>query len=602
MDDKDEINGAVTRSMTALDRNRDGSVDEMELSLYMRAMAPLISIDDTLMWVEHALQLPQRVIERFRVQGLTGHDLPELLVNEGALLESELGVSPAIKGRVMASIKTILTGTGLYPLGAVGAIAIAPAPTAEKPFNGCGTLHLSWRPAPDTRRGALPPHRAVLQRLTPSPTGRQRQDYIHGSASSWVTVFAGSDWSFIDQRLRPGLRVEYRLSYWNAIGRSDYVYFEGVPRGGVCHDVMSMSMAASDSYGNGQGKDAVQMSLRPEQMALKSEEISDDHHQRNNDSSGESREWYTMWWSAWTTLLMLDSIVKQLLFLAGPLLYFFRRTSQVAWLKERGFVLIDKLSILLGIGAASIRGTHRQPMTTQAAPVGGSGAAIAALAAGQSPVRQDTPHHLSPRLQRAMRDTHFVMRGGISPTNPKPFPGPDGPRSRRLWPQSKGNACHCGKSLVTFMSRVHECSHEDCRRQGRRNRFCGSGQCGLVVRHTGGCHPKAGCMCLQHRYDVSCGTCGETEVPLEHRHRCTYTIKRKQKGIFGNIGFLSPGASKNVQCGKVFCSVPYENDDAGDGEGDGSAHSRCGKVVRHGEHADDWWRCRECRCDEHRHL
>jgi hypothetical protein len=237
----ENVHMSVQRSITELDRNHDGSIDKVELSLYMHQLAPLVSTEETVMWVQHALQLPHAVVGRFRDQGLTGHDFPELLQNGGELLESELEVSPAVKTRVMDALKTKLTGSGFHPLSPESVEAAAPRVPV-----GCGMLAVKWEIPRDARGGVLPSHRAVLQRH--ASVGLQHvggggggggggHSANMGYASAWVTVYAGGETSFMDSGLGLGLtsgsRVDYRLSAWNAVGRSDFVYFHGKTLGQV---------------------------------------------------------------------------------------------------------------------------------------------------------------------------------------------------------------------------------------------------------------------------------------------------------------------------------------------------------------------------------
>jgi Ca2+-binding EF-hand superfamily protein len=244
----ENVHMSVQRSITELDRNHDGSIDKDELSMYMHQLAPLVSTEETVMWVEHALQLPHAVVGRFRDQGLTGHDFPELLQNGGELLESELEVSPAVKTRVMSALKTKLTGSGFHPLTPDSVEANAP----REPV-GCGMLAVRWEIPRDARGGVLPSHRAVLQRhasvglqhaggsttssSSSSSSGGGGHQANIGYASAWVTVYAGGETAFMDTGLGLGLaagtRVDYRLSAWNAVGRSDFVYFHGKTLGQV---------------------------------------------------------------------------------------------------------------------------------------------------------------------------------------------------------------------------------------------------------------------------------------------------------------------------------------------------------------------------------
>jgi len=229
----ENVHMSVQKSITELDRNHDGSIDKDELSLYMHQLAPLVSTEETVMWVQHALQLPHAVVGRFRDQGLTGHDFSELLQNGGELLESELEVSPAVKSRVMNALKTKLTGSGFHPRSPEDAEASAPRVPV-----GCGMLAVKWALPRDARGGVLPSHRTVLQRH--ASVGLQHNSGGSGGASmgyasAWVTVYAGGETSFMDAGLglTAGSRVDYRISAWNSVGRSDFVYFHGMTLGQV---------------------------------------------------------------------------------------------------------------------------------------------------------------------------------------------------------------------------------------------------------------------------------------------------------------------------------------------------------------------------------
>jgi len=50
-------------------------------------------VDEVKAWAEHSQQLLPSVVARFHTNRITGYDFPELLADDEALLESELGIN-----------------------------------------------------------------------------------------------------------------------------------------------------------------------------------------------------------------------------------------------------------------------------------------------------------------------------------------------------------------------------------------------------------------------------------------------------------------------------------------------------------------------------
>jgi hypothetical protein len=156
--------------------------------------------------------MPPSIVDIFYEKSYTGFDFPELIENNGELIESELGITqPHLKRRLQRGIVMRFTGMGRLP-------------TTPTRFNAsqfdCHNIKLSWDGPNNIVDGSdfFPVHKYVLQRFQNTNGGQ------------WITVYAERGLEYTDTirdtedySLSGFSPCTYRLAAWNAIGRSDYV-------------------------------------------------------------------------------------------------------------------------------------------------------------------------------------------------------------------------------------------------------------------------------------------------------------------------------------------------------------------------------------------
>jgi hypothetical protein len=176
LDDKSEVDLAVQSSFRSLDRNGDHTITKAELGGFLDKLAQVLPVEETVAWVTHAMQLPPDVVAKFGDMGVIGEDFSELLLNDGELLSTRMGINKLVKKRVVRGMKLKMMGVADSPPPA-DSLAAAP--------KGCGKLMVQWA-LPRPSEMVFPVHRAVLQRHSSTHA-------IHGLAldSAWTTVYTG---------------------------------------------------------------------------------------------------------------------------------------------------------------------------------------------------------------------------------------------------------------------------------------------------------------------------------------------------------------------------------------------------------------------------
>jgi hypothetical protein len=221
-------------------------------------------VEEVKAWAEHSQQLPLSVVTQFYNNRITGYDFPELLADDGALLESELGIQrKSLKRRIMRGMKMKLLGVGRSPE--------PPNPIVATPTTS-SKISISWGHGRNVERNNdFPVHKYIIQRLDHdhdrdpahswswngyayglslftvndiqhmlkwSPFRNQSiKDDVNDSTEShaisrnlelklpWITVYEGMDTVFQDSGLAYSTEYEYRIVSWNAVGHSDMIYF-----------------------------------------------------------------------------------------------------------------------------------------------------------------------------------------------------------------------------------------------------------------------------------------------------------------------------------------------------------------------------------------
>lgn len=278
LDDKNEIENAVNNVLSTVDRNGDLQLSPDDVEKHLYNFGEILTPEEVKDWAEHSMLLPSEIIAKFVEHSVTGYDFPELIEENGLLLETELGINKAVKTRIIRGMKMKMLGMGRVS---------SPALLGSAEPLGCYSLLIKWKVAvPERDSGVFPVHRAVVTRYVPDTAtssdlvydlsydninriDQENEEHLylqehlkHMDKSQWKTVYSGPDTSFVDTGLRPGSRVIYRLSLWNAVGRSDYIVFAGYTNSEKCSTVgpslavgTSKMRLHSDSSGRNSNKD-----------------------------------------------------------------------------------------------------------------------------------------------------------------------------------------------------------------------------------------------------------------------------------------------------------------------------------------------------------
>lgn len=215
-------------------------------------LASLLTVEEVALWATHSMHMPADVVQVFMNHSVTGFDFPELIENNGELIETELGVTRRnLKKRLLRGMIMRFTGMGKLPQ-APGKLNVVQS--------GCNQIQVQW-----DRVGSngFPVHKYLVQRLQldSAQTGA-----MSSKTNKWETVYEDTGDHFIDSfavgsasasNTVGALYRTYRLSAWNVIGRSEYVtvYHFLPPFEGNCHKSNSSPSTAvprdESQYDNG---------------------------------------------------------------------------------------------------------------------------------------------------------------------------------------------------------------------------------------------------------------------------------------------------------------------------------------------------------------
>mmetsp|Transcript_8423 Transcript_8423/g.14286 ORF Transcript_8423/g.14286 Transcript_8423/m.14286 type:complete len:855 (+) Transcript_8423:187-2751(+) len=294
LDESKEVHNAVSSVMSVLDGNNDRILKKDDLSKYMKSLASLLPLDEVARWVAHAQQMPPDVVKSFMDNGITGYDFPELLQNNGALLEQELGIARvSLRRRLMRGMRMKLLGMGNHPaapeLLTLTSLPPTPSTTATSSVllegkAGGGDDHceqatalIQWGSGNshlpdflDSNDMDFPVHKYQLYRERgPAVGGSDSSDPMvqqRTLAGKDELIYEGMEMFFKDRLPVMPSRADsvtytYRLVAWNVIGRSEYTVFEHtVPQLSrhcleVLADVASVPLQLSAPPRVGQGQD-----------------------------------------------------------------------------------------------------------------------------------------------------------------------------------------------------------------------------------------------------------------------------------------------------------------------------------------------------------
>ena len=202
LDSAAEIADGVASIFENADADADAQLSATDMRAYWKALGSLLSVREVAAWVEHAVQLPRDIADKFVDAGVSGYDFAELArdASERGALKTEVGVRTQRQRATLArAMRMRLTGVGDPPA--------SPAPLSILGGAKCTSAHLAWTAADG---GGFPTHKYVLER-------RAKRE-----GTAWEVVSDGYVHEFRDERLRPGVGYDYRVAAWNAIGRGPY--------------------------------------------------------------------------------------------------------------------------------------------------------------------------------------------------------------------------------------------------------------------------------------------------------------------------------------------------------------------------------------------
>jgi hypothetical protein len=260
LDEPDEIRRSMQHAFEQVDVDRDGWLSAAEANRFQRSVGISFNVDEVSEWVVHGVQLPEGIGEVFRANAVTGYDFAELIENDGAAIEEQLGIDRlAYRKKLLRVFGMVLSGAGS-------------APDAPQLFSaeghGCGSVKLRWG-RPDGH--GFPVHKYRLFRrfyaptaVLPSPTPQASASapssgwapspnskaggaaWPGGSSGSsgalaaaptstlynnWELVYDGAATEVVDYgcihhhhqvtaATAAGLQYEYQVEAWNLFGRS----------------------------------------------------------------------------------------------------------------------------------------------------------------------------------------------------------------------------------------------------------------------------------------------------------------------------------------------------------------------------------------------
>jgi hypothetical protein len=159
-------------------------------------------VEDVGNWLVHSLLMPESVKEAFFIHNISGYDFPDLLLNKGALLETELGLPENIRKRI---IKHLLL------ISVVGSRPPAPINVSTSIFS-CNEYKVQWQAAVASTNATFPTCRYVIE--------RQRDSDVRSSANTasepWETIFADIE-NICFVRTNDDDSRNFRLSCWNHV-------------------------------------------------------------------------------------------------------------------------------------------------------------------------------------------------------------------------------------------------------------------------------------------------------------------------------------------------------------------------------------------------
>eukprot|EP00607_Mallomonas_marina_P000462 CAMPEP_0182439186 /NCGR_PEP_ID=MMETSP1167-20130531/86283_1 /TAXON_ID=2988 /ORGANISM="Mallomonas Sp, Strain CCMP3275" /LENGTH=640 /DNA_ID=CAMNT_0024632829 /DNA_START=8 /DNA_END=1927 /DNA_ORIENTATION=- len=217
--DLESEESAVANIFKSLDSNGDRILHREDFKELWASIGSALSVEEVGEWAEHAQQLPEVVAQQFLKHRITGYDFPELVEDDGELLEKELGITRhGLKKRVLKSMKLILLGAIQKP--------IAPSLLSAVPIT-CSRVKIDWE-MNTPNNNTFPIHKYVVQRAVKDPLLLPLAPWNSPLPQhQWATVYEGLDTECEDWvpagyvAADATSQVLYRVTGWNALGRSE---------------------------------------------------------------------------------------------------------------------------------------------------------------------------------------------------------------------------------------------------------------------------------------------------------------------------------------------------------------------------------------------
>ena len=160
-------------------------------------------IQTVVAWAQHAQQLPPHIVAKFVENHVTGYDFPELLADNGKLLEVDLNITKvSIKKRIMQGMRMILVGMSQAPPAPNGVTAVS---------KSCSEILIKWDNIVKTNLD-FPVHKYIIQRHVV-----QKLTTTNNNERYWYL------WEFLNDTSFHQIAIKI-FNFWNCNGYNSLSY------------------------------------------------------------------------------------------------------------------------------------------------------------------------------------------------------------------------------------------------------------------------------------------------------------------------------------------------------------------------------------------